>query len=138
LVLQAGMVHAHVNAKPSKVTAGSAASVALQIKHGCAGSPTVKVTVKAPATVKKLAAKAPAGWKSSVAGQVVTFEGGTLVDKKLGAFVVSFVAPSTPGTLAFPTIQTCVKGSTSWIQAPNADGSEPDNPAPQVTVTAKA
>ena len=75
---------AHVHAKPTKVTAGSTTSVAFEIKHGCAGSPTTKVTMKAPVSVTKLSAKAPTGWAASVSGQVVTFSGGVLLDKKLG------------------------------------------------------
>jgi periplasmic copper chaperone A len=128
---------AHVHASPDKVVSGATATVSFVIGHGCAGSPTTKVAIKVPSTVSKVAGVAPKGWKAAVAGSVVTFSGSTLPDKTKGLFGVSFVAPMKTGVLEFPTVQTCVKGETSWIQPTPANGKEPNYPIPTVLVTAK-
>ncbi|OUD81560.1 hypothetical protein CMMCAS02_01415 [Clavibacter michiganensis subsp. michiganensis] len=36
--------------------------------------------------------------------------------------------------MTFPTLQTCVAGSTDWAETPAA-GTEPDHPAPAITLT---
>jgi periplasmic copper chaperone A len=128
---------AHVKTTPSKVASGATATVSFVIGHGCSGSPTTKVAIKAPATLTKVAGVAPKGWTATVSGQVVTFSGSTLADKTKGLFGVSFVAPATAGVLEFPTVQTCVKGENSWITPTPASGKEPKYPIPTVTVTKK-
>ena len=60
---------------------------------------------------------------------------GTLADGVKASFGVRFTAPAKTGTLLFPTVQTCVNGKNSWIDAPLAGGGEPENPAPVVVVT---
>jgi periplasmic copper chaperone A len=132
----AGAAVAHVHSVPEKVTAGASTTVSFVIGHGCAGSPTTKVAVRVPAGLTKVKAVAPKGWKATIAGSVVTFGGGTLQDKRKASFGVSFTAPTKVGTLSFPTVQTCVAGETRWIDPPLANGDEPENPAPIVTVIA--
>ncbi len=132
-----GAASAHVHAKPEKVVAGAPATVSFVIGHGCAGSPTTKVAIKTPSTLSKVAAVAPKGWTATMKGSVVTFVGGPLPDKTKALFGIMFTAPSSAGELTFPTVQTCVKGETSWIQPTPASGKEPDYPAPVVLVTAK-
>jgi periplasmic copper chaperone A len=137
MLVGTGAAGAHVHASPDKVVSGSSATVSFVIGHGCAGSPTTKVAIKVPSTVTKVAGVAPKGWKAAVVGSVVTFTGSTLPDKTKGLFGVSFVASTKTGVLEFPTVQTCVKGETSWIQPTPANGKEPDYPIPTVLVTAK-
>ena len=120
----AGVASAHVGVSPRVVKAGAKATVSLTIPHGCAGSPTTKVAVKAPASVNGLTARAPEGWTASVSGSVVTFAGGSLDAKTKGRFSFSFTAPKTEATLVFPTIQTCAKGETAWIELPLANGKD--------------
>ena len=128
---------AHVHTKPEKIVAGSTATVSFVIGHGCAGSPTTKVAIKAPSTVTKVSSVAPKGWKGTVKGGIVTFVGGPLPDTTKALFGVTFTAPATAGPLLFPTVQTCVKGETAWIELTPAGGKQPENPAPMVLVTAK-
>jgi periplasmic copper chaperone A len=137
VVITGHAASAHVHSSPDKVVSGASATVSFVIGHGCAGSPTTKVAIKVPSTVTKVNGVAPKGWKATVNGAVVTFSGSTLADKTKGLFGVSFVAPSKTGVLEFPTVQTCVKGETSWIQPTPASGKEPDYPIPTVTVIAK-
>lgn len=129
---------AHVEASPAIIRPSAPATVTLTVEHGCAGSPTTKLAVKAPSSVTKFAGIAPKGWKAAVNGSVLTFSGGTLGAKTEGKFSFSFIAPKTEGTLMFPTVQTCVKGQTSWIELPLANGKEPKLPAPMVKVSASA
>ena len=137
-LVSAAAASAHVGVSPRVVKAGAKATVSLTIAHGCSGSPTVKVAVKAPASVSGLAALAPKGWAGSVAGSIVTFTGGSLDAKTQGRFAFSFTAPATETTLMFPTVQTCAKGETAWIELPLADGKEPTLPAPFVKVSSAA
>lgn len=134
LVTVAGPASAHVEPSPAKVKVGQKATVAFSVEHGCSGSPTTGMKFQVPATVKVFAPVAKAGWKTSVAGQVVTFSGGQI--PKAGTFKLSFTAPTTPGPLDFKVIQTCVKGATDWIEVQQAGQAEPEHPAPRVTVTA--
>lgn len=129
---------AHVHANPNVVKPGASATVGFGVEHGCGTSPTISVAIKAPAGVTKLAAVPLKGWKTAVAGSVVTFSGGNLPTKKSAEFSISFMAPTKEGDLSFPVVQTCVKGVNSWIQAPLVNGAEPDYPAPTLKVSATA
>lgn len=135
LVTMASGAEAHVRTSPEQVKRGASATVSFIIGHGCSGSPTTSVAIKVPASVTKVAGVGPKGWTASLSNSVVTFTGSTLADKVKGSFGVAFTAPAKAGTLLFPTVQTCVKGRNSWIDAPLAGGAEPDNPAPFVKVT---
>lgn len=135
LVTTATGAGAHIHTSPKKVRPGASATVSFLIGHGCSGSPTTSVAIKVPATVSKVSGVAPKGWTALLSKSVVTFTGGTLADKTKGSFGVSFTAPAKTGPLLFPTVQSCVKGKNSWIDAPLANGEEPENPAPFVVVT---
>ena len=135
LVTTASGAGAHVHASPEQVKPGASATVSFVIGHGCSGSPTTAVAIKVPVTVTKVSGVAPKGWTASLSNSVLTFSGGMLADKTKGRFGVTFTAPAKTGTLRFPTVQTCVKGTNSWIDSPLANGAEPENPAPFVLVT---
>ena len=137
LVLVAMPVEAHVEATPAVVKPGVKATITLTVPHGCLSSPTIKLAVKLPATVTGAVPVAPKGWKGMVSGSVATFTGGPLPVKQTARFGITFTAPKTEGTLAFPTVQTCVKGENAWIQKPLANGAEPDYPIPTVVVSSK-
>ncbi|NKF31898.1 DUF1775 domain-containing protein, partial [Pseudomonas sp. BGM005] len=70
----------------------------------------------------------------------VTYTAATPVPTDLRGAVSMAVGldESTPESLAFPVVQTCVEGSTEWTQLAE-DGQDPhdlDSPAPVVTVGA--
>lgn len=126
---------AHTESDLVAVPAGSEATVTLRPGHGCAGSPTVKVRVRAE--VAGATAGDLAGWTSSAtadgAGRtVLEWSGGSLPADQTGAFPVHFTVPETPGQLLrFPAIQVCANGEDyAWIDGdPNGE-----YPAPRVLV----
>ena len=83
-----------------------------------AAHPTTKLAIKLPAGVTAKKPVGPKGFVGSVAGNVITFDRGTLAPTVHGAFTAVLTFPKTKGLLAFPAVQTCVKGSTSWIELP--------------------
>lgn len=126
---------AHTDTDLVGVPAGSSANVALQPTHGCSGSPTVEVAIRAP--VEGATAVDIDGWTSiaEADGQgntVLRWTGGSLPPDQTGAFTVSFTAPDTPGELlTFPSVQTCENGEDlAWIDG-NPNG---DFPAPRLLV----
>jgi periplasmic copper chaperone A len=127
---------AHLEGSPSQIAPGTSATITFTVAHGCAGSPTTKVTMKLPITLKDVKVQPPKGWTGSVAGSVATFTGPPIPAKSVTGFKVSFTAPKTLGVLTFPSIQQCSKGENDWIELPLANGKEPEHPAPKVLVSA--
>lgn len=130
----AGPASAHVHTDPATVKPGARATVAFRITHGCDGSPTVKVALRLPAGVARATPMAVAGWKASVRGRVVTWSGGRLAPTATQAFAVTATFPTAKGVLAFPMVQTCVKGENAWIEPTVAGQPEPAHPAPMIGV----
>jgi uncharacterized protein YcnI len=132
----AGPASAHIHTDPEEVKAGTENTVGFIIEHGCSGSPTTKVELQLPDGVTGISADDANGFTAAVAGQVVTFSGGSLPDATEQAFDVTFTAPAEAGTINIPLIQTCEKGSTDWIE-PEVEGQpEPEHPAPQLVIAA--
>lgn len=129
-----GVAFAHVEASPTKVKVGVTTMIGFTVPHGCAGSPTTRLAIKLPAGVRGATGVAKKGWNVKTSGGVVIFAGGSLAAKTTSVFRIKASMPATPGTLEFPTIQTCVKGETAWIEPTLAGQPEPDHPAPQVVV----
>lgn len=127
-------VDAHVHTTPASVKPGAKATVTFFISHGCSGSPTTKVAIKFPSSISTVSAVAPTGFTGSISGSVATFVGALPSAKKAG-FGLTLVAPLKEGLLEFPTVQTCRKGSISWIQPTPPSGAEPTYPSPSVRVT---
>ena len=136
-VALAGPAFAHLEASPTRVSPGSTVKVSFTPEHGCNGSPTVKLAIKLPAGVTATKPVGPKGFVGSVAGNILTFEKGSLADKARGSFAAVMTFPKTKGLLAFPAVQTCRKGSTSWIAVPTAAMPEPAHPAPRIGVGVK-
>jgi hypothetical protein len=104
------------------------------VQHGCEESPTVKLEFQIPDELDDVVPVDKAGWTSSTAADVVTFEGGPLPPDQEEDFSVSFTVPETQGVrLTFPFIQTCEEGSIDWIQTTL----DADRPAPVVLVGAR-
>lgn len=82
------------------------------------------------------------GWsvteQEAADGTTVTYTADTPLPDALRATVqVEALLPvdgAAGDVVTFPTLQTCVAGSTDWAETPAA-GTEPDHPAPAITLT---
>lgn len=134
-VIGSGTAGAHTESDVVAVPAGSDATVTLKPTHGCAGSPTVKVRIRAE--VAGATAGDVDGWTSTATDDgegrtVLEWTGGSLPTDATGAFPVHFTVPDDPGRLLlFPAIQTCENGEElAWIEG-DPDG---DYPAPRLLI----
>lgn len=135
VLLGVGAASAHIDADPAAVEAGTVATVSFAVEHGCNGSNTTQLEFKAPDGVTDATAVDKSGWTTSAAGGTVTFAAGNLDASTPDTFSITFTAPTTPGTIYFPVVQTCAAGETAWIELPVDGGAEPEHPAPAVLVT---
>lgn len=154
--LVAAPASAHVTVTPDVTAAGEYSVLTFNNGHGCEGSPTKQVTIQVPdgindvtptrqpfydvkVTTEKLdkPIEDAHGNKLTVRDATVVYTAKTpLPDGQRDAFEVSLQLPDKEGTLAFPVIQTCVKGETAWVeQAPEGATEEPENPAPSFEIT---
>jgi uncharacterized protein YcnI len=136
LVVGAGTVSAHIDPDPAAVEAGTAATVAFGVEHGCLESPTIALDIELPEQLTDVAPVAKPGWDATIEGRVLTFSGGPLDADTADSFSITFTAPTTPGTLLFPTVQKCTDGETAWIAVAAEGQPEPEHPAPALKVTA--
>jgi uncharacterized protein YcnI len=136
-VLLATPAFAHVEVEPTQVEPGSTSPVLFTIEHGCSESPTVKVEMQLPAGVTQVEPEPVPGWEFEITDDVITWTGGPQPDHEPLGLSVFMTFPDTPdAVLLFPVVQTCEVGEIRWIQPPNPDGSEPEDPAPVVVVAA--
>lgn len=126
---------AHTDSDVVAVPAGGEATVRFEPTHGCEGSPTVEVSVRAP--VEGATAGAVEGWTTSATpdgegNTVLTWTGGLLPADQTGAFPVTFTAPGTPGELlTFAALQNCENGEElAWISG----DPESEYPAPRLLI----
>ncbi len=155
----AGPASAHVTITPDTTAAGAYAILTVSVPHGCDGSATTKVAVKVPEEILSVTPTRNPLWDVTVKtrklaepvtdahGNTVTERDATVVytattplpDGYRDAFELSLQLPEEEGAaLAFPTIQTCEKGRTPWVEVA-ADGQDPEeleHPAPLVVTTA--
>ncbi|MCU1396591.1 MAG: nuclear export factor [Ilumatobacteraceae bacterium] len=136
VLLGAGAASAHIAASPPAIEAGKPATVSFDVEHGCNGSNTTTLEFKQPDGVTDAKAVDKTGWTTAAANGTITFSGGNLDAKTPDEFSIAFTAPTTPGTIYFPVVQTCATGETAWIEIAAAGAPEPDHPAPMVLVTA--
>lgn len=157
MVLGAGAASAHVTVSPSSAAAGSYTVLAFSVPHGCDGSPTTKVTVKIPEQVPSVTPTVNSNWTIekkmvNLSKPIDDGHGGKLTERvdqvvytaktplpadMRDVFELSVKLPETVGkTLTFPTVQTCEKGETAWIETAPEGQPEPDHPAPAITLTA--
>lgn len=153
-----GPANAHVSAGGSTTEAGEYTVLTVSVPHGCDGSATTKVAIKIPADVLAVTPTRNPFWDVSTTieklakptkdahGNAVTERTGTvtytattpLPDGQRDAFELSFQIPDKAGeTLAFPTIQTCEKGETAWVEVPTKgqDAEALEHPAPAFVIT---
>ena len=155
--LVAAPASAHVTVTPTETAAGAYSVLTFSVGHGCEGSPTNKITIQVPegintvtptrqpfydvkVTTEKLAepVKDAHGNELTERDATIVYTAKTpLPDGQRDAFEVSLQLPEKEGTLSFPTVQTCEKGETAWIEeTPEGATEEPESPAPAFEVTA--
>ncbi len=153
LGLVAAPAGAHVSSTPSVANAGAFTVVTMSVPHGCDGSPTTKVEIQIPESVLSVTPTRNPLYsldinieqleepQTDAHGNEVTERVGSIVytaetplpEGQRDTFELSFQIPDAAGeTLAFPTIQTCEKGRTGWVEVPEEgqDGEELEHPAP--------
>jgi uncharacterized protein YcnI len=148
---------AHVTATPSSAAAGSSTVVTFSVGHGCEESPTTRIEIQVPESVLSVTPTRNPYYdvESTIAqleepatdahGNTVTERTASVVytattplpEGQRDTFELSFTVPDAAGeVLAFPTIQTCEKGETSWTEVPaeGQDAHELENPAPSFEI----
>ncbi|MEU6138697.1 YcnI family protein [Nocardioides sp. NPDC047086] len=155
--LLAAPASAHVTVTPTETAAGAYTVLTFSVGHGCEGSPTNKITIQVPEGVNTVTPTRQPFYdvkvtKEKLAEPVKDAHGNELTERdativytaktplpegQRDAFEVSLQLPEEEGTLAFPTVQTCEKGETAWIEeTPEGATEEPESPAPAFEVTA--
>ncbi|KAI7867263.1 hypothetical protein BDF14DRAFT_1881883 [Spinellus fusiger] len=138
--------YAHVTLTPPTAIPGQLVNATLNVPHGCNGSPTNDIKVTVPQEVSILTPAPVENWTLDVhytklspeikmngvtINQTVSsfsWTGGYIAPTELKTFSVWFIVPSynltanSNVTLFFPTVQTCLNGSTSWTDLPNTPG----------------
>lgn len=141
---------AHVVLGQKTAEAGSAYRAALQVGHGCSGSPTTAITVQLPEGFSGAKPVAKDGWTlatqavkpgSAELAQVSWTASGkqaALADGQKGEFAIDGKLGNAVGPLWFKVLQTCEAGSTDWREVPAAGASAKGlkSPAAMLDVTA--
>jgi periplasmic copper chaperone A len=150
---------AHVTITATTTAAGAFTVLTVNVPHGCDGSPTTKITIQIPKEISEVTPTRNPLWhvtkQTEKLDQPITSDDGDQITERVAtvtytaidplpdgyrdAFELSLQLPDAEGsTLVFPTIQTCEKGESAWIEVPAAGQSEDDLelPAPSVTITA--
>lgn len=159
LLAFAAPASAHVSITPTETAAGAYTLLTVSVPHGCDGAPTTKVEIQVPEEILSVTPTRNPLWTvtktkakldkpvTDAHGNKVTERDGTIVYEATSplpegyrdAFELSLKLPEKEGaTLAFPTIQTCEKGETAWVEVPTGsqDPEELEHPAPALTITA--
>lgn len=149
---------AHVTVTPSTTAAGAYAVLEFSVGHGCGDSSTTAITIAMPEEINSVSPTRDALWQVEKKMEVldppvadahgnelvervasVTYTTDTpLPDGYRDTFQLSVQIPDDVGaTLNFPTIQTCEKGESAWIEVPEdgQDAEELELPAPSFVVT---
>ncbi|GAB7305211.1 YcnI family protein [Clavibacter michiganensis] len=133
---------AHVELDASSTAPATLSVLTFAVGHGCEGSATTSLAIRFPADVQAVKPTLAPGWsvaeQEAADGTTVTYTADTPLPDALRATVqVEALLPvdgAAGDVVTFPTLQTCVAGSTDWAETPAA-GTEPDHPAPAITLT---
>jgi uncharacterized protein YcnI len=138
----AGTASAHVSADAPGATRGGYAVVTFRVPNESATATTTGVTVTLPTDnpLKSVRSAPLAGWSAAVVRSTdgtptaVTWTAGpgtSIGADQFGQFAIDVGPLPDTGSITFNTTQTYSNGSVvAWDEAPNADGSEPEHPAP--------
>jgi hypothetical protein len=135
ILITGGVASAHIDPDPIAIQAGTSATVAFNVEHGCDGSPTTSMSFQIPDGVTDAAGVAKDGWTATLTGNTLEFKGGPLAADEEDHFDITFTAPATAGDISFPIIQTCEQGELAWIEPIVEGAEEPERPAPIVKIT---
>ena len=158
VALVAAPAGAHVSGTPSETAAGSFTVLTLSVPHGCDGSPTTRVEIQVPESVLSVTPTRSPFYdleaniekldepQTDAHGNEVTERTASIVytatdplpEGQRDTLELSFQVPDAAGELlAFPTIQTCEKGETAWVEVPagGQDAEELEHPAPAFEIT---
>lgn len=135
--------NAHVSVDPAVTAAGSYTVLTFSNAHGCDGSPTTKITIDIPAGIDSVSPTINAGWiaekvmQGDRVGQVTYTAETPLADGYRTTFALSLQLPADAEgeTLAFPVLQSCEVGETSWSEPAVEGEEEPAHPVPAIVVT---
>jgi len=156
-LVAAAPASAHVTVSPSDATAGAFTVLTVSVPHGCDGSPTTRIEMQIPEQILEVTPTRNPFYevetKVTELDEPVTDGDGNEVTERIGSvvytadeplpdgmrdtFELSFQVPDVAGeTLTFPTVQTCAKGKTAWIEVPEEgqDAEELESPAPAFEV----
>lgn len=151
VVAVAGTASAHISADAQGATRGAeAAVVSFRVPNESVTASTIGLTVTLPTggTLLSVRSAQLAGWTSTVAKTVagvptaVTWNAGAGVSigaGQFGQFAIDVGPLPQSDSIIFTATQTFSDGSVvQWNQPPNADGSEPEHPAPELVLAAAA
>ena len=149
-VAGAGAASAHVSANAPGAAQGGYSVISFRVPNESETAATTGLTVTLPtdAALKSVRTEPVAGWRSTV-GRTAdgtptsvtwTAEPGTSIGAdQFGQFDLSVGPLPETDSVAFDATQTYDDGSVvNWDEPPNADGSEPEHPAPQITLAGAA
>lgn len=139
---------AHVVLSPAQAEPGAYYAGTFRVSHGCAGSPTIAVTVTVPPGIVTAKPQPKPGWTLEISREPlaspVTGEGGRLIrervksitwrgrlpDDEFDEFGLMAKLPQDDARLYFPTVQTCETGENRWVEIPTDGQARPRQPAP--------
>lgn len=162
LATGAGVASAHVTVNPNSATGGSYAKLTFRVPTESATATTVSLQVSLPTDhpFPSVSVMQVPGWTAKVVKETlanpvtqgdltikeavtsITWTADDGVGIKLGEFNEFAISvgpvPNVP-SMQFPAAQTYSDGSVvKWDQSAGADGSEPEHPAPTLTIASAA
>jgi uncharacterized protein YcnI len=140
LLAMAAPALAHVTVNPSSAAKGSFAKLTFRVPNERDDAGTAKVEVFLPTDhpIENVSVKPVPGWTATVDKQHVTWSGGTIKPGEFQEFDLSVgPLPDNADKLVFKAIQTYSDGEVvRWIEEAAEGASEPEHPAPVLTLTA--
>ena len=122
---------AHVEILTAQPNGDETTTLTFAFDHSCTGSTTTELTVALPAEATPSAATAPAGWKTAIVANRVTWTGPG-IEKGTDFGVVTRIVARPGQALLFPTVQRCADGNQyTWTGTRFDD----EHPAPRLVAT---
>ncbi|MBW8484515.1 DUF1775 domain-containing protein, partial [Actinomadura parmotrematis] len=135
-----GAASAHVTVQADTTAPGATATLTFSVPSESATAATTVLAVRVPASLTRLDPAPRPGWTARVAAGTVTWTaapGRGVRPGATGRFALR-AGPLPPGPLALPATQTYDDGRVVAWNEQAADGTEPEHPAPALTVAAAA